>query len=84
MGLRYTAHRHLAQIYQNPERRWEWWALEYGWAQPKRFALGPPGGGWMHRPFRFHLTPIHIERWAGSLEIGLCLGKRTLMLRRHR
>lgn len=73
--------RHLATIWQSKERPWEWWSLKYGWAQPKRFYLG--NGPWRYRPIRFHLTPVHFERW-GALEIGLCFGRRTLYLMRHR
>jgi hypothetical protein len=80
--MRAEGARHLAMLWQHEERRWEWWALKYGHAQPQRFVLGP--GRWRRRYFRFHLTPLHLERWAGTLEIGLCFGWRTIYLMRHR
>jgi hypothetical protein len=62
---------------------WHWVQLRYGWSQPKRFALGPRAP-WRYRYFRFHLTPIHIDRWASETEIGLCFGKRTLCVVIHK
>lgn len=82
MSVQAAHARHLAMLWQSKDRAWEWWALKYGWAQPIRFCLGP--GPWRYRYFRFHLTPIHLERWGSAIEIGLCLGKRTLYLMRHR
>lgn len=77
--------RHIGTLYQNRERCWEWWALKYGHSQPgQRLALGRDWGPWYRRNFTLHLTPIHIARWTGELEIGLCLGRRTLYLLRHR
>jgi hypothetical protein len=82
MAMQAEGARHLTVLWQDGERPWRWWALNYGHAQPGRFVLLP--GPWRYRPIRFHLTPIHFERWAGVLEIGLCLGRRTLYLMRHR
>jgi len=82
MVMQAAGARHLAMLWQDKERCWEWWALKYGRAQPHRFCLGP--GGWRRRYFRYHLTPFHIERWGGTLEIGLCVGWRTIYLMRHR
>lgn len=84
MTMQANRHRHLGTFFKNRERPWEWWALGYGWAQPKRFAIGQRIGPWYRWPVRFHLTPIHFEHWANTLEIGICIGKRTLYLMRHR
>lgn len=65
-------------MFQNKERPWEWWALAYGYAQPVRRV-------WVDKyRWRFHFTPIHLERWGAHWEIGLCWGDRTLYLKRHR
>lgn len=82
MTMRAEGACHLVMLWQDKEHCWRWWALKYGLAQPKRFALGP--GRWRRRYFRFHLTPIHVERWGNSLEVGLCLGYRTIYIMRHR
>lgn len=77
MSLQARGHRHFGTFWRG-EKPWQWWALKYGWAQPKRFV-------WIDRyRWRFHLTPIHLERWDSYTEIGLCFGKRTLMLLGHR
>ena len=60
------------------EKPWQWWALAYGLAQPDRFVFVD------RRRWRFHLTPIHLERWGSILELGICAGFRTLYLKRHR
>jgi hypothetical protein len=74
--------RHHRLLWQDPERRWRWASLVSGESQPKRFVLGR--GPWRYRPFRFHLTPIHVERWSGKWEIGVCIGRRTLAVLIHR
>lgn len=83
--MKAEGHRHLATLWKSKERCWEWWALAYGHAQPVRWALGRDWGGpWWRRNFTFHLTPIHLAHWTSELEIGLCIGRRTLYLKRHR
>lgn len=77
MAMRALGARHLATLWQSKRRSWEWWALLYGHAQPNRFV-------WLDRyRWRFHLTPVHAERWGDVWEIGLCLGRRTLYVMRH-
>lgn len=80
MSIRAEGARHLATPHQSKERCWEWWALKYGHAQPVHwFARSKT-----QRALRIHLTPIHFERWGNTVEIGLCLGRRTLYVMRHR
>lgn len=50
--------------------------------------LAQPRG---HRTFwhgkhfwQLHLTPIHLHRYGNQWEAGLCLGKRTIYLKRHK
>lgn len=83
--MRAEGARHLSMIWQSRERCWEWWALKYGHAQGAvDLARGRPWGPWWRRNFTFHVTPIHISRWSGELEIGVCLGRRTLYVMRHK
>ncbi len=82
MAIKAEGARHLMTLHQRRDRPWVWWALRYGHAQPRRFYLG--AGPWRYRPIRFHLTPVHFERWAGTVEVGVCLGRRTLYVVRHR
>jgi hypothetical protein len=84
MTMQAKGARHLATLWQSKERCWEWWALKYGKAQPSPIHWRTGTGPWRYRPIIFHFTPFHFERWAGAMEIGLCLGKRTLYLVRHR
>lgn len=75
-------HRVLARLWQG-DRPWKWATLCYGRSQPNsRFVLG--AGPWRYQLIRLHLTPIHFERWNNSTEIGLCLGRRTLYVLKHR
>jgi hypothetical protein len=73
--------RHLWTFWRG-RKPWQWAVLMYGHAQPTRFYLGE--GPWRYRPIRFRLTPIYFERWGDRLEIGLCLGKRTLYVMRSK
>lgn len=82
MTLQADGFKHHRLLWQDPQRCWRWASLVSGQAQPQRFALGL--GSWRRRSFRFHLTPVHIERWSGTWEIGVCLGRRTLAVMLHR
>lgn len=75
--MRATGARHLKTLWQDRDKSWCWWALKYGHAQHKRFV-------WVDRwRWRFHMTPIHIEYWENTLEVGVCVGRRTLYAMRH-
>lgn len=82
MALQAEGHRFICRLWKSKDVPWRWVTLVYGWAQPKRFCLGD--GSWRYRPIRFHLTPIHFERWGNMLEVGVCIGKRTLTIVKHR
>lgn len=82
--MRAAGHHHLANLWQSKERCWEWIALQYGQEQSAvHFVAGRAWGPWWRRNFTFHITPIHLARWSGEAEIGLCFGSRTLYLKRH-
>lgn len=81
MTMQAKGSRHIAVLWRGA-MPWQWVALKYGHAQPRRFYLGE--GPWRYRPIRFRLTPIYFERWGDVLEVGLCLGKRVLYVMRHR
>lgn len=75
--MRAEGHKHMATLWRG-EKPWHWWSLARGLAQPNRFV-------WVDQyRWRFHLTPIHLERWGEAWEIGVCAGFRTIYLRRHR
>lgn len=78
MSLRAAGHRHLAVLWRSKRVPWRWWALQDGWAQPQRFVWHD------RRRWRFHLTPIHLERWDSFTEVGVCWGWRTVIVLVHR
>lgn len=81
MTMQAKGSRHLAMLWRG-DKPWRWVALKYGHAQPVRFYLGD--GPWRYRPIRFRVTPVYFERWGDMLEVGLCVGKRTVYVMRHR
>lgn len=71
--------RHLKTLWRG-EKCWEWLALYVGHVQPLGYRTY-----WKHRRFwQWHVTPLHLHRDGGKWEAGLCLGKRTIYLKRHR
>lgn len=73
--------RHLATLWQGT-KPWHWTALKYGHAQTVGYRNHV-----RYRRYQFwqlHITPIHIGRHGDKWEYGICLGKRTLYVLRHR
>lgn len=72
--------RHLWTIRQG-DPAWHWSGLFVG-------HVGRPIGRrsfWSSRHlFQLHVTPLHVARANTTWEYGLCLGKRTLYVLRHR
>lgn len=70
--------RHLHTLYQgDPCRKWA--ALYYG-HQPRPRRPYRRSGRFLH----IHLTPIHFARDRCNVEFGLCWGRRTVYVLRHR
>lgn len=71
--------RHLATVYQG-QPCWNWAALYTGHVQPR-----PHRTYWRSRwLWQFHLTPVHLHRDGTRWEAGLCWGRRTAYVLRHR
>jgi hypothetical protein len=71
--------RHLRTIWRG-EKPWDWAALLVGHVQPRGYRTY-----WRHRRFwQLHLTPVHLHRDGARWEAGLCFGKRTIYIKRHR
>ncbi|MGC5019031.1 hypothetical protein [Micromonospora sp. DT47] len=71
--------RHLHTIYRG-EKPWDWAALYVGHVQPRGFRTY-----WRNRyRWQLHLTPIHFHRDGEKWEVGVCLGRRTVYVKRHR
>lgn len=78
MTMQARGHKVLRNIWRSKKIAWHWWVLAFGYAQPKRFC-------WLDRHrFRWHLTPFHLEVWDSTWEIGICWGKKTVYLMRHK
>lgn len=78
-----AGHRHLRTLWKHPTIAWHWTTLNYGHAQPNQH------GRWCYRMprrlgFQFHVTPIHVSRDGSKWHGGLCLGRRTVYVLRHR
>lgn len=71
--------RHLATLHRGAEA-WHWAALKVGHVQP------PGYRNYRHSRwyFQLHVTPVHVARYVNTWEFGVCLGKRTLFVLRHR
>jgi hypothetical protein len=71
--------RHLRTLYQG-EPCWNWTSLYVGHVQPRGYR------NYWHdrRRWQFHLTPVHFERHHECWEFGVCWGRRTLFVKRHR
>lgn len=71
--------RHLRTVYRG-EKPWDWAALYRGHVQPRGYRTY-----WRGRHFwQLHLTPVHLHRDGGKWEAGICWGRRTLYVKRHR
>lgn len=71
--------RHLRTLWRG-ERPWHWLALYVGHVQPRGYRTF-----WRGRWFwQWHLTPLHFSRDTTGWTAGLCLGRRTLFVYRHR
>jgi hypothetical protein len=79
MSTTATTTRHLRILWRG-EKPWHWLALMIGHVQPLGYRT------YIQSRFlwQFHVTPIHLYRDSSGWEAGLCLGKRTIYLRRHR
>lgn len=67
------------RIYQG-EPDWNWAALYTGCVQPRGYRTYRRSR-WL---WQFHLTPVHVHRDNASWEAGLCWGRRTVYVLRHR
>ncbi|MER5694939.1 hypothetical protein ACWDBO_31515 [Streptomyces mirabilis] len=71
--------RHLRTVWRG-EKPWHWNAIYTGHAQPRGYRTYRKSR-WL---WQFHVTPVHIARDNSRWEIGLCFGRRTVYLLRHR
>ena len=83
MSFTAAGHRHLRTLWKSKTVAWHWTALNLGHAQPNQH------GRWCYRVARirmwqFHLTPLHLSRDGDKRYFGLCFGKRTIYVMRHR
>lgn len=83
MSFTAAGHRHLRTLWKSKTVCWHWTSLNLGHAQPNQH------GRWCYRVpssrmWQFHVTPIHVSRDGSKWLVGLCLGKRTIYVLRHR
>ena len=93
MTMRARDAKHIRTLWQDKDVPWHWAALKSGHNARRgrfqfdrgRMADGRPYPIRYWRVWRFylHLTPIHVEHWSNSLEVGLCVGRRTVYVMRH-
>lgn len=83
MSFTAAAHRHLRTLWKHPTIAWHWTTLNYGHAQAHGVTRR-----WCYRSARrlwqLHWTPIHVARDGAKWTYGLCLGRRTVYVMRHR
>lgn len=71
--------RHIRTL-RRGAKPWHWTALYIGHVQPRGHRTY-----WRNRHiWQLHLTPIHLHRHGSRWEIGLCWGRRTVYVLRHR
>lgn len=85
MSFTAAHHRFICGLWKSKTVPWHWTSLNYGHAQPNQY------GKWTYasprplmRMWQLHCTPIHLSRDGDKLYYGLCLGRRTLYVLRHR
>lgn len=71
--------RHIKTI-RRGEKAWHWTALYVGHVQPVGFRNFRRG----RRCWQLHLTPVHASRDGEKWTVGLCFGRRTVFVYRHR